>query len=341
VRRFVVPGLLQDLAIPLGQDPNFGSFIARDIQVAPAAPHTIAVSPANLGFSPSAQGGVVIFDDGTARPTRAPGFSTGNLFDSLQWGSDATTLFAANNESSGFDFYTLAVTAAGVSLVHDAPGALGSFGSRIHFDRVTGLTYSDGGRVVDGSGVLQGTFAASGTMVPDAALNRAFFFTSFTPPNLRSFDLTHFTPADSLNIQGLGSFSFFAQRGPVRRRRAGRADGRRARARAWPAGPPRIDDTEPGALHRLALARERGGAEPEPEAGGVRDRVRAGLGGAVERPRAQHDVRQRDAPRRLHSSERPRRRCVGAGGGGEPVTGGRFVAVGHVRRHALNAAIRL
>lgn len=209
VKRFALPELTPDGSgtISLGQDSFFGPYFAKDVQVAPGAPHTVAVSLGNAGVSPSAEGGVVIYDDATPRAKRAPGFGgTGNLFDTLQWGADAGTLFAANNESTGFDFYRLSVAADGVSIALDAAGAASGFGARIHFDRTTGLVYSDGGRVVDGDGVLQGTFGASGAMAPDAALNRAYFFTPFPPSgtaNFRTFDLTRFTPADSLTIQGL------------------------------------------------------------------------------------------------------------------------------------------
>ncbi len=139
VRRFTLPGLGIDVSYSLGADSFLGPFTALDLQVAPGAPHTTAVTLANIGFSPSATGGITIFDDTTARPAKAPGLggASGGLFDSLQWGPDATTLYAANGESSGFDFYTLSVAASGVSLNHDYPGA--ADGTRIHFDAGSNL----------------------------------------------------------------------------------------------------------------------------------------------------------------------------------------------------------
>src|SRR6266513_1581015 len=113
VQRFTLPGLAKDISYPLGANPTFGNYFALDIQVAPATPRTTAVTLANVGFSPSAQGGITIFDDATPRPTTVPGFSgTGNLFDSLQWGSDSTALYAVNNEDTAFDFYTLTVNSS-------------------------------------------------------------------------------------------------------------------------------------------------------------------------------------------------------------------------------------
>ncbi|HUL60809.1 MAG TPA: hypothetical protein VLU43_16120, partial [Anaeromyxobacteraceae bacterium] len=83
VNRFALPALAQDLAIPLGRDPTLGAYSARDVQVAPGFPRTVAVS-LGVGATPSVQGGVAIFDDATPRANRAA--SASNLFDSLQWG---------------------------------------------------------------------------------------------------------------------------------------------------------------------------------------------------------------------------------------------------------------
>lgn len=213
VQRFLLPALTTDINYSLGKDPFFGPFFALDLQVAPATPHTTAVTRANFGVSPAAQGGVQIFDDATMRPTTVPGFSgTGHLFDSLQWRSDATALYAANNEDTGFDFYTLVVSSTGVVFGNDYGGDFSQFGIRIHYDLGTKLVYSDDGHViVPSTGLPAGVFAASGIMVPDSTLNKAFFLgqtqSQFGSSNytIESFDLTHFTPLSSLvvpNVQG-------------------------------------------------------------------------------------------------------------------------------------------
>jgi hypothetical protein len=64
------------------------------------------------GFSPAAEGGVVIYDDGSARPTPLCGtfqiLQNGcslvgilNVFDSIQWNAEASEMFSANNETTG------------------------------------------------------------------------------------------------------------------------------------------------------------------------------------------------------------------------------------------------
>jgi hypothetical protein len=204
VQRFILPGLSPDVSYSLGTAGFFGPQFALDLGVAPGAPHTTAVTTGSFGVSPSAQGGITIYDDGTARTMNAKGGSS--LYDSLQWGSDVTALFAANGESSGFDFYTLSVNASGVTLSHDSSNVFSSFGNRIHFDAGTKLIYSNDGHVVNPtSSASVGTFNTSGLMVPDSALNKAFFVTGIgsSTVTIKSFDLTLFTQIDSITVNNV------------------------------------------------------------------------------------------------------------------------------------------
>jgi hypothetical protein len=199
VQRFILPGLAQDISYPLGAD-SIGPYFALDLQVAPAAPHTTAVTLGNSGVSPAAQGGIVIFDDATPRLTKTPG---GGLFGSLQWGADANTLFASNTESTGFDFYTLAVNPSGVTLNQDFPNTFTRFGDNIHFDPGTKLIYSDEGHVINPStGLPVGNFNAPGVAAVDSILNTAFFASGNASPTvtIESFDLTHFTPINTVTL---------------------------------------------------------------------------------------------------------------------------------------------
>ena len=208
VQRFVLPALTPDIKVSLGADPFFGPYVALDVQVAPGAPGTIAVSRGSSSVSPSSQGGVVIYDDASPRANSSSGFGYG-LYDSLQWGADATVLYAANFESTGFDFYVLAIGAGGVTGVTDHGGVFASFYSRIHFDPGTGLIYGDDGRAVDPATALPaGVFRASGRVAPDSALNRAFFISmgdayGSSDLTLSSFDLSRYTPVQSVLIRGV------------------------------------------------------------------------------------------------------------------------------------------
>ena len=179
-----------------------------DLQAAPQDARTTAVTLGCPQVSPEEQGGMVIYDDPTPRPTKAPGFGgTGDLFDSVQWGIDDTAIYASNYEDTGFDFYNLTVNSSGVTLNHDYGNDFPGFYFRIHYDSGTQLVYGDDGNVVTPStGLPAGTFPASGWMVPDSTLNAAFFLgqtqsqqggTDFT---IESFNLTRFTPVGSVTI---------------------------------------------------------------------------------------------------------------------------------------------
>jgi hypothetical protein len=147
--------------------------------------------------------GILIFDDATLRGAPPSNFGF-QAYDTLQWGADAAHLYAANTESTFFDFYTLSVDAGGASLVADYGDAFPGFNNHIHFDPGTGYLYGDDGRVLDpATGLPVGVFQASGPMVPDSTNGRAFFVTStpyVTGAVIQVFDLTHFTPITSVSL---------------------------------------------------------------------------------------------------------------------------------------------
>jgi len=205
VGRFTLPTLTADISIPLPRNSNFGAYYPIDLQVAPGSPHTIAVSLANKGVSPAANGGVMIFDDATARATTAPGGGL-DLFDSLQWGANASTLYASNTETSFDDFYTLSVNQGGVTLGNDDRGAFSNSYDRIHFDAGTGLVYADCGNVIDpATGNPAGDFPTTfGIMVPDSTIDSAFFVNSLpSPAVVQSYNLTQFSLINSISIPDL------------------------------------------------------------------------------------------------------------------------------------------
>lgn len=218
VLRLNLPQLTRDVTIPLGSDGNTGDpYYALDMKVAPGAPRTLAVSLGDARSIPPAVGGLVIFDDATPRPARAPGASTlnGGSYDSIQWGSDASTLYAANNQSSSFDLYVLRVNSNGVSPLRKFAQITSPY-TRITFDRGNGLIYEDNGYVVSPvTGLPVGRFLAGGKIVPDSGLNRIFFATNATnPPGgdlrlvIRSFDAKRYRPLAQISIIDLPSDNF-------------------------------------------------------------------------------------------------------------------------------------
>jgi hypothetical protein len=215
VQRLLLPGLTADISIPLGSDPSLGNYFALDLQVAPGTPKTIAVSKGIAHSIILAQGGIAIYDDAVQRPTVVtPTTQPQNvLIDTIQWGTDATAIYAANNENASGDFYQLAVNSSGVTLVSDNVNFFPVPNSRIHFDRGNKLLYGDDGLVVNPVLATQvGNFVSSGAMVPDSGIGNAYFIGQPSSQNgtvgylVQSFNISAFTPVSTLslyNVQGV------------------------------------------------------------------------------------------------------------------------------------------
>lgn len=209
VQRLTLPGLQPDISYLLGANDTYGPYFALDLEVAPGLSHTTAVSRGVTPSSITAYGGMAIYDDATERPTIAN--AAGDLYDSLQWGSDST-LYANNGEVSNFDLYVLTANANGVTQTKDYTNEFSQFYMSIHYNNTTGLIYGDDGTVISpSSGQHVASFAASGLMIPDSATNTAFFLgqTSFqagsTSYTIESFDLTTYAPLAEIvvaNVQG-------------------------------------------------------------------------------------------------------------------------------------------
>jgi hypothetical protein len=218
VQRFKLPALTPDVSYGLGSNSSFGPYVALEIHVAPGVPGTSAVSLGSLQVTPAAQGGLVVYDDQTPRPISVPGGLY--LVDTFQWGPDATQLFAANFESSSYDFYAMAVDAGGATVIQSYRNELPSPPAtpRLHFDPVTNLVYDDDGTAVDpGTGAVKGLFedyvtrcgrCVAGLMVPDGTKNRAFFVWADGLANdvtVETFNLSQFTPVSSVVLHDVAT----------------------------------------------------------------------------------------------------------------------------------------
>ena len=212
VQRMTLPNLVKDITIPMGSDSFNGPFYAMDVQAAPNTDGTVAVVRESPQVSPSEEGGVVIYDDGKARPNVLCGwiqsgcYGGANLYDSIQWNADGSEMFAGNYEDTGFDFYTIPVTSAGFGKVTDYSGLVPGFFGHIHFDKTTGYVYDEDGKIINpANGTVVGTFGASGVMAPDGTIKRAFFVGQTQGAAqgtfaIESFDIDHFTPIATLTL---------------------------------------------------------------------------------------------------------------------------------------------
>lgn len=207
IQQLTVPGLNANSKWNLGGVGTFhGPYYALDLQAAPGAPQTTAVTLANFDVSPSSAA-VVIYDGSTPRPSplQAAAFS----YSGLKWGATASTLFAVD-QGIPQDFLLLGVGPAGAALNQHYDGIFSSYSRDIHFDVGTGLVYTDGGQALQPSnGTIVGSYAASGIAVPDSTLNRVFILGQ-TPAQvgtsdytIQSFDQANFTFVGSIPIQNV------------------------------------------------------------------------------------------------------------------------------------------
>lgn len=218
LQRFDLPALTPDINISFGPASFYGSYVAMDVQASPAADGTVAFVLGTPGTSPEEEGGVLIYDDSTARPNSLCGFiefncpgiatSGGNLFDSIQWNTAANEMYALDNEDTGFNFYSIPVNAQGFGTVTSYGALAGGFGDELHYDATTQLLYTNDGVVIDPStGTKIGEFSASGLAVPDGKNGVIYFLgtSSFGSQNysIESFDINHFTPIASLPVNNV------------------------------------------------------------------------------------------------------------------------------------------
>ena len=178
VVRYALPSGVSDETINL-PPTTVGSAYALDMAVAPGLPHTFAVTIGAQGIMPVADGGIVIYDDASARPGAAPAYWNGKayFFDSIQWGSDTSHLYAADSEDTSNSFYILNVDATGITSATIYPGVFYTFGTTIHYDAGTGYLYSNDGLIIDPTiPDYAGQFNCDGyLMVPDSTTGRAYF----------------------------------------------------------------------------------------------------------------------------------------------------------------------
>src|ERR1043166_8276303 len=201
VRRFDVPTQTAGQQFSLGLEQVFGGPVRpADLAVAPGNPNLLAVAQTRSFVSPPGLG-VVIFDNGVARPNSV----NVNTATFLAFSSSAATLYGSTPFSEGLR--TMTVDANGVTQ-SNAP-AVSVFG-RIQF--AGGLVYSASGRVVNPStNTLVGTFAgvSTGPFVVDSAVGRAYYLIASSSGGsnqtftLRAFDLNTFTPVGDATLGGV------------------------------------------------------------------------------------------------------------------------------------------
>jgi hypothetical protein len=218
VARLVLPGLTPDIEWTLGKDSGGLAYHALDLQAAPGEPHTVAVTRAV--YTSGDSGGIVIYDDGQARPKIALDNSdSGSIYDRIQWGADSTILYASIGSTTGAHEHTFTVSSTGLELAKDAANVFRTL-SRFSFDPLTARFY-DGGSAIDPStGKLLGIFSPAHqfrdetvAFAADARNHRLYTEVASYPPSpneeggeIEVFDLEHYTYINSLFVPSPNSF---------------------------------------------------------------------------------------------------------------------------------------
>jgi hypothetical protein len=129
VRRFRLPDLTPDLRFPMFADYSafYGSVEgsvptrAAEMLPVPGLPGSVIVARAQApGLDVPSADGVVVFDDGVARPATTPaqpwGFDEGPV-NTIQLSSSGSLIYGLDNEVDDFKFFTLSLTPDGVHVL--------------------------------------------------------------------------------------------------------------------------------------------------------------------------------------------------------------------------------
>ncbi len=212
IEQFTLPGLQVSQRWNLGADSYYGSstsfsgpYFALDLEPAPGAPQTLALTLAYPGSGSPSSAAVRIYDGTTPRPNDLQ--SMAYSYSSLQWAGNSSMLYAIDQ---GEDFLVLGVGSSGATLSQRYNSILSRDSLHIHYDAGTGLIYVDDGQVVSpSSGTVVGSFGASGLVVPDSSLNEVFILgqtsaqTGTQNYTVEAFDQNTYTALGSIAIDNL------------------------------------------------------------------------------------------------------------------------------------------
>lgn len=173
---------------------------AQEIEVVPGQSQSVAVALQDQGFSHQ---GVAIYDNGVARPNRAPQSPQNDVIEF----AGAGTLFGYNTTNSEFGLHRFTVDANGLTPGSTISNMIKS-NADIRFDN--GLLFASNGIVFDPqTSAIVGAFQLPGAgsgVLPDAANNRVYILSGADSDNFLSlwaFDLQTFLPVGKVGLPGL------------------------------------------------------------------------------------------------------------------------------------------
>ncbi len=203
VVRFNVATKEVDQTFGLGTDPIFGPNYAREIEVLPGSPNSIAVARFSPNFYPYSHG-VAVYDNGQPRTLATPDTAASN---SLAFAGPGNQLYGLDTDNYSYNLYPLLITANGVV---NGPANAGLIdGSFATIEGQGNFIYSSTGRKISVAGpdpMLVGTYTLgdyyrSGVHpAPDS--NVVYFVTTTygSEYNLQTFNKTTFNKIGTVAI---------------------------------------------------------------------------------------------------------------------------------------------
>jgi hypothetical protein len=208
VIRVDLTGGTSNLTIALGSDSFSGPKYARDIEVQPGSPITIAVSTKFLDSDPS-YAGVTMYDNAVARTNSLPDWihSDGTANDWITFNANGSELYGFDSEVSSFDFNRIVVSSNGLALQDSTDDLAQSFAiNKIQYSG--GLVYTSVGTVINPSTLsVVGTFAIgatndSGTLmyVSPNASSAMFLVPGSGSVQIITFNTATFVPTSTITV---------------------------------------------------------------------------------------------------------------------------------------------
>lgn len=207
VARLKLPGLTPDIQWTVGpSSSNTSLYPISDIEVAPGAPHTIAVT-AEVASTGGMQ--LAVYDDNVMRPNTSNASLLGFIgyVNTVRWGADASTIYGTESAVSGGPEFIFAVNAEGVTLSQTYLGAIAGFQGQLAYDSNEGRLYDSVGDVVNAAtGQAAGTFPAAGsTFALDSTQHRVYFLGGTPYPEGESGSGTEINVFDQDKFTHVGS----------------------------------------------------------------------------------------------------------------------------------------
>lgn len=184
---------LDEAAVDL-EFPLHAGYQARDLQVMPGQPRTVAAAREYFPWSGAGDhAGVALYRDGVELPESTPLYT--EVMTSLAWAPNGLRLYGYNGLNSEFGFRRLSVSTSGVVLQDATPGLIAGYG--VTLQAAGDLLYASSGTILDPQRLtvvtnLAGIGAGARASVDVASKSLTFVTPSGADWHLRAYALDNY-----------------------------------------------------------------------------------------------------------------------------------------------------